>query len=102
MYSMKKGVSMTPALDLPPPFQRLRHRDLVGVFEVATDREAKGEAGCFDAEGTNLLGDVGGCRFALDVRIRRDDDFADRSRLQPFDETSDVDVLRSDTFQRRE
>ncbi len=64
-----------PSLDLAPPFDRLVHRHLVGVLEVAADRHAHRDPRDLDAERLQQTGQVDGGRLAFDVRVGREDDF---------------------------
>src|SRR5215213_2944354 len=71
--------------NLAAAFQRLGHRDLVRVLEVAADRQAEREAGRAYSRRAQLLGDVEGGSLSFDVRIRGDDDLADAFRFHAFE-----------------
>src|SRR5207244_6308136 len=92
----------TVALNLAPPVQRLCHRDLVRVLEVAAPRQPEGEPRRAHFDRPGLLGDVERGGLALDVRVRRHDDLAHAAAPHPLQQSVDVDVLRPDALQRRE
>src|SRR6266545_7287729 len=89
-------------LNLPSPFQRFRHRDLVGVLEIAADGEPERQSRGAHLDRPELLGDVERRRFALDVRVRGHDDFAHAAAAHALQQSVDVDVLRPDALERRE
>ena len=66
------------ASDLAASFQRLVHRHLVGVLEVAADRHAHGDARHPHAERLQQPREVDGRRLAFDVRVGRQDHFGRR------------------------
>src|SRR5438445_834664 len=94
--------SSTLPLNLPSAFESLRHRNLIGVFEIPADRKPEGEPRRAHAKRTKLLGQVERRRFAFDVGIGRDDDLANAAALHPPQQAADVDVLRADPLERRE
>ena len=66
----------------PPAGERAAERDLVGVLEVAADRQAGGEAGDRDVGRAlaQLVGDVQRGRLAGRRRVGGEHDLADRAR----------------------
>src|SRR5439155_24967484 len=87
---------------LPAALEGLRQRHLVGVLEVAADREAAGDAGDPRREGLEQLAEVDGRGLALHARVGREDDLLDRLALEPAQELADLEVLGPDAVQRRE
>src|SRR6266446_6986769 len=63
--------------DLPPPFHRLVHRHLVGIFEVAADRHAHRDARHLHAERLQQPREINRGGFALDVRVGGENHFGD-------------------------
>ena len=61
--------------ELSAAFERFGERGLIGVFEMAADGNAGGDAGEFDAERANELGQVCCSRLSVFVRISGDDHF---------------------------
>src|SRR5438093_3088619 len=94
--------SSTLPLNLPSAFESLRHRNLIGVFEIAADRKSEREPRRAHAKRTKLLGQIERGRFAFDVRIGRDDDLANAPALNAPQQAADVDILRPDSLERRE
>src|SRR4029450_11290417 len=74
--------------------------DLVGVFEVAADGEATGDAGDPDAEGGQEAGQVHGGGLALDVGVGGQDDLAGGGGLQAAQQLADAQVVRADALDR--
>src|SRR5712664_217409 len=70
-------------LNFAPAFQSLRHRNLIGVFEIAADRKPECEPGGAHAQRSKLLREVQRRRLTFDVRVGRDDDFSDLAALHP-------------------
>src|SRR5215212_7918729 len=66
--------------DLSAPFECLRHRHLIGVFEVAADGKAEREPRGAHLERLELLRDVERRRFPLDVGVGGDDHLAYAAR----------------------
>src|SRR5215203_3042738 len=63
--------------DLAPAFERLVHRHLVRVLEVAADRHAHGDAGHLDAERLQEPREIQRGGFAFDVRVGGENDLPD-------------------------
>src|SRR6266508_1104899 len=74
--------------------------DLVGVLEVAADRQAAGDPGDPDAERGEQTGHVHGGGLALDVGVGRQDDLADPVRLQAGEQLPDPQVVGADPLDR--
>src|SRR6266540_1831823 len=74
--------------------------DLIGVLEVAADREATGEPGHADPEGREQAREVHGGRLAFDVGVGGQDHLADAVGLDPGQQLADVQVVRSDPLDR--
>src|SRR5262249_44913210 len=74
-----------PALgrDLPSPFEGSPQGQLVRVLEVAADGQAARQAGDAELERLEQPGEVQRGGFALDVRVRAEDDLLDAFRLEP-------------------
>ena len=87
--------------NLAAPLERLVHRDLVGVFEVAAHGNAHRDAGHPDAKRLEQPRQVDGGGFALDIRVRREDHLghaAPDARQQALD----LQLVRPDALQRRQ
>src|SRR5438034_4295820 len=76
-------------------------RDLVCVLEVAADRKAACEPSHAGAL-AQAVGQVGGCRLAGHVRVRREDDLLDAVSVHPLQELVDAEVRGLDAVERRE
>ena len=90
-----------------PVGERLVHRDLVHVFEVASDGHAHGDAGDAQAQGFEEAADVGGGGLALGVGVGGEDDLADLDALvalgaQARQEVREAEVFGAEAAQGRE
>ena len=81
--------------------ERPPERDLVGVLEVAADREAAREPGHAHAV-AQPVGEVGGSRLARHVRVCREHDLLDPALLDAIEELADPQVGRLDAVERGE
>jgi len=91
---MGPNVSATAsALDDPPALECAAECELVGVFEVAADGQAAGQAGDLDAQGGQAAFEVPGGGVALDVRVGGQDDLLDRVALDAAEEVVPVFVV---------
>src|SRR5215213_7078412 len=79
--------------NLPPSLHRLAHRDLVGVFEIAADRDAHRDAGHTDAERLQQAGQVDRRGLSLDVRVGGQDHFFDLPLPHALEEPADLEVV---------
>src|SRR5947208_942030 len=81
--------------ELETTAKRLAERDLVGVLEVGTDREAAGQPRNRDAGGAfaEQVGDVERGRLARCGRVRGNHDLANAVRGHPSDQFVDVEVV---------
>src|SRR5882757_2215043 len=66
--------------DLAPPLQRLGHRDLIGILQVAADRQAERKPRRFHGQRPELLRKIEGRRLPFDIRVCGNDHLADASR----------------------
>src|SRR5216683_3137891 len=89
-------------LQLSPPFHRLQHGDLVGVFDIAADRDTHRDAGDFHARTFQLLREIGGGGFALYGGVGGDDDLVHAARVDTSNEVGDAKLLRPNAMQRRD
>src|ERR1700733_5975469 len=89
-------------LQLPSPFHRLEHRDLVGIFNVAADRDAHGDARNFHTCTLELLRQVSRGGFAFNRGISGEDDLIDIAGIYARDEVRDTQLFRADAMQRRD
>lgn len=80
--------------------QRLVERELIGVIEATTSREALGEAGDGDAGGAQKIGDVAGGGFAFDIGTEGEDDFLGIEGFDAFDERFEAQILGCDVVER--
>src|SRR3954468_3165034 len=64
--------------DCPPALERPDQRHLVGIFEVAADRQASGDPADAADGALEPLGQIHRRRLALECRVRREDDLLDR------------------------
>src|SRR6266542_3145681 len=87
-------------ITLGQALEGLAQGDLVGVLEVASDREAAGQAGHPDAGGLQQRGHVHRRRVALQVRVRGQDDLDHAVALDAVEELLDAEVLGADAVER--
>ena len=83
-------------MDALAAFEGSGERDLVGVFEVSSDGQARGEPRDRHAQGHEEADEVGGRGLSLDVRVGGEDDFRDGAVAQPLDELADAKVFGPD------
>src|SRR2546429_8334011 len=96
-------LSTDPGSHLPAALERLGEGDLVGVLQVAPDRETARETGHSDAAARLEEGrDVHRRGVALEVRIGREDDLRDAVALDAFQELPHPEVVRPDPVERRD
>ena len=101
MFSLSRKcrrVPEFPSLHIPAAFHGLEHCDLVGVFDVAANRNAHGDARDFHACPLQLLREIGRSRFAFHRGIRGHDDFVDLAGVDAGDEIRDAQLLRSNSM----
>src|SRR5207245_4246705 len=82
----------SPPLERPPPGEGPGQRELVGVFQLPTDRQPVGEPRGFDLKRCQLLGQVGGRRLPFHVRIGGQDHLRDRLPPPPRDQLSNLQL----------
>src|SRR5262245_49832027 len=87
---------------LLPALEGLAEGHLVGVLEVAADRQPAGDASDAHAERPQQLGEIDRGGLALHARVRGEDHLVHRLRLEPGEQLAHLDVLRPDPVQRRE
>ena len=68
-------------LKLPTAFQSLGHRHLVGVFDVASGRDTGSDARKLHWQALEHARDIGGGGFALNGRIRCNDELVDLTAI---------------------
>ena len=78
--------------DRATPRQRASERDFVGIFKVATDRQAARQSRDFNVGLRKQLRQEAGGRFAFHIRVEREDHFGDFAVFEPFDKFGDVEV----------
>ena len=78
--------------DRTTPGQRTPERDFVGIFKVATDRQAARQSRDFNVGLRKQLRQEAGGRFAFHIRVEREDHFGDFAVFEPFDKFGDVEV----------
>src|SRR5438067_3520559 len=88
-------------LHLATARERAAERDLVGVLEVAADREAAGEPRHADAP-AQPVGEVGGGCLAGHVRVRGQHDLLDAVSLHAAEQLVDSQMRGLDAVNRRE
>src|SRR5881398_2759374 len=86
----------------PAPFQGSRQRDFVGVFEVAPDRKSPRDLRDPNAQRTQQSGEVDGGRLTFDVRVGGQDHLCRLLALQASEQFADLQIVRTDAFNRRE
>ena len=89
-------------LHIPATFHSFQHGDFVGVFDVATDRDAHSDAGNFHSRALELLRKVHGSSLAFDRGIGRKDDLVDIALFHAGNQIADAQLLRADSVQRRD
>lgn len=67
-------------------FHSLQHRNLIGVFDIATNWDTHGDARYLHARALELLRKVSCRSFAFDGRVGRDNDFIDIAGIHPRDQ----------------
>ena len=72
----------------------MRQGTAVYVFQLATQGDAVGDAGDFDAARADQFADVVGGGFALHGGIGGENDFAHCCRVQALGESVEADLLR--------
>ena len=84
----------------PSAGERPAERHLVGVLEVAADREPRGEAGDPHPERAEHPRQIARRRVPLEVRIGRDDHLLHLARLEPAQEPLDIELVGADAVDR--
>lgn len=100
-----RGAAHVPrGLELATAEQGATEGDLVGVFEVGADGEARGESGDADVggDGAQFAGEVECCRLAGGGRVGRHDQLAYVGAAQAPVELGQVEVVGVDAVERRE
>src|SRR5690554_4308895 len=80
--------------------ERAPEGDLVGVLEVAPDRQAAGQAGDGQSQLPDHQRQVGRGRLALGVRVGGEDELGDGAAGQAGHQLADPQLVRSDALQR--
>src|SRR6202521_5842250 len=88
------------AIDLATALERANQRHVVGVFEVAANRQAAGDAGHHRHMRSEQVGQVHGGRLSLEVRIGGQDHLLDPAGGHPHDQFAGSDLLRTDAVDR--
>src|SRR5690348_5472418 len=83
-------------------FEGACERHLIGVVEVAADRQAVREARGVDAERRQEPREIQRRRLAFGIRVRRDDDLADAFRLDALEQLLHLELVDADAFHRRD
>src|SRR4051812_44465417 len=86
----------TALLDGPAAGEGPSEGDLVGVLQVAADRQAAGQPAHGDAHRLDQPGQVGGGRLALQVRVGGQDQLGDRAVGEPVQQLAHPQVVRAD------
>ena len=76
--------------------ERAAEGQLIGVLEVAADRQTAGQLAHAQAERGEHPDEVGGRRLALEVRIGGDDDLGDGAVLQARQQLLDAQLVGAD------
>src|SRR4051812_2560135 len=87
-------------LDGSGGFEGASERELVGVLEVAADREPAGQPRDLDPEGLELAGEEHRGRLALEVGVRAEDDLLDRLLAEAGEQLLDAQLLGPDALDR--
>src|SRR3954451_1753466 len=87
-------------IEQSPSLERSAERDLVGVLEVAADRQAGGDPGDLQAHRPQQPGEVGGRGLPLEVGVGRDDDLGDHAVGEPGHQLTGAQVVRPDAVDR--
>src|SRR6266568_646086 len=96
------GLAARPAarpgsdIEGPPSLERPPQRHLVGILQVASDRQPAGRPGYPEAERLHQPGQIGRCGLALEIRIGGQDHLADIAVCEPGHQLGDPQVLGSD------
>ncbi len=89
------------------PWRARIERDLVGVLEVAADRQAAGDPADDTDDGLEALGEVHRRGLAFQGRVRREDDLLERLAgprclVGAGEQLADAESLRPDPVDRRD
>ena len=84
-----------------PAFQCAQKRDLVGIFQLAPDRDAVGQTRDLYAHRAKQTRQVHGRGLALGVRVRGHDDLTHRAVCDAVQQLADAQIVRPDVAQRR-
>src|SRR4051812_24606696 len=91
---------MISRVDRAPTLQRSAERELVGVLEVAADRQARGDAGDLEAERLKHPRQVHRRDLALSVGVGADDDLLDALGPDARQQLPDLELFGADTLER--
>ena len=86
--------------DFASALERSAQGELVGVLQVAADRQAAGDAGHPHAEGLEQPAEVHGGRLALEVRVRAEDDLGDALGLEARQQLPHPELVGADPLDR--
>ena len=84
----------------PPSLERPPQGHLVGVLEVAADRQPRCQAGDPEAEHLEHPREVAGGGLALEVGVGRDDDLGDDAVAEPGEQLAHAQVVGADAVDR--
>src|SRR3954451_7344977 len=89
-------------LERAPPLEGTTEGDLVGVLEVAADRQPAREAGHPQTHRLDQPGEVGRRGFALEVGVGGQDQLRHGTVSQAGHQLTNPEVVRADSFDRRD
>src|SRR4051794_8265685 len=102
VVSASSALRAVSAIDGSPPFERSPQGDLVGVLEVATYRKSTRQTRHAQAHPGQHAREVRRGGLALEVRVGGQDHLGDRPVGQPAEQLLDPQLVRSDSFDRRD
>src|SRR5829696_6167138 len=105
----RSAISMTRLVtarsDGPAALERPDEGDLVGVFEIAANRQSARDPGDRPDDRLEPLGEVHRGRLTFEGRVGRHDHLDERlpvpcGRIRPIEKLADPELLRSDAIDR--
>src|ERR1700722_3003311 len=90
------------ALNLTAAFERARHRDLIGIFDVAAGGDAGGDARDAHWKRLEQIGEQGRGSFAFERWASGEDGLVDLAALSARGEGAGAQMFRADAVERRE
>src|SRR5206468_3101503 len=89
-------------LHLASSFERSGKRDFIGILEITADRQSARQASYSDPERPHQTMDIHRRCLALEVRVRRQQDFRDCARAKPPEQLAYPKILWPNAVDRRD